>query len=349
MNAGGWGPIAVMIVIPAMVAGQPAYVARQIGDVVRLQDARAQTTVSLIPSAGNVTYEMQVNGQNALSFSGGTPGEFKARGGGMTGIPFVGPFANRLDEPAFYANGRKYAFDMQLGNVRGQIPIHGFLTSNTAWQVAEVKADSTAAWVTSRLEFYRNPMWMKQFPFAHTLEMTHRLQGGVLQVTTKITNLSVEPMPVAIGFHPFFQLTDSTRDDWTIAVAAKTHWLLAPSKVPTGETEPIEKMFPDPGAVPLKDHDLDDVFSDLVRDSSGRATMSLKGPHTQQIDVMLGANFRSVVIWSPIPSRNFVCFEPMAGITDSMNLAQKGLYRELQSIPPGGSWQESFWVRPIGF
>jgi len=32
-----------------------------------------------------------------------------------------------------------------------------------------------------------------------------------------------------------------------------------------------------------------------------------------------------------------------------MNLAQKGLYKELQSIAPGGFWQESFWIRPRNF
>jgi aldose 1-epimerase len=58
------------------------------------------------------------------------------------------------------------------------------------------------AWVTNKLEFYRNPQWMKQFPFAHILQMTYRLQDGVLEVQTRIENLSIEPMPVAIGFHP---------------------------------------------------------------------------------------------------------------------------------------------------
>ena len=62
---------------------------------------------------------------------------------------------------------------------------------------------------------------MKQFPFAHTIEITHRLHDGVLEVTTRIENLSAEPMPVAIGFHPYFQLTDSTRDEWTISVGAQ--------------------------------------------------------------------------------------------------------------------------------
>ena len=27
----------------------------------------------------------------------------------------------------------------------------------------------------------------------------------------------------------------------------------------------------------------------------------------------------------------------------------KGIYKELQSIPPGGTWQESFWIKPSGF
>ena len=39
----------------------------------------------------------------------------------------------------------------------------------------------------------------------------------------------------------------------------------------------------------------------------------------------------------------------MAGITNAMNLAHKGVYKELQSIKPGGTWQESFWIKPSGF
>ena len=52
----------------------------------------------------------------------------------LSGIPFLGPWTNRLDEQAFYANGKRYAFDMALGNVRGAIPIHGFVTTTTEWQ-----------------------------------------------------------------------------------------------------------------------------------------------------------------------------------------------------------------------
>lgn len=330
------------------------YSARQDAGIVRLTDAGHDVVVSIVPSVGNVAFDMTVKGQKVLRWPYESIDAFRAKPG-LNGIPFMGPWANRLDEQAFYANGRRYAFDMDLGNVRGAIPIHGFLSSTDQWKVVEAKADATAAWVTSRLEFYRQPQWMKQFPFAHTIDMTYRLQDGVLEVRTRIENLSTEPMPVSIGFHPYFQLTDSPRDEWTIAAGVKTHWVLSPTFIPTGETQPVEKVFPTPDAAPLRDYDLDHVFSDLVRDGSGRAVMTVKGK-SQQLDLVVGPLYKAMVMYAPKPrggadpkSRNFICFEPMAGITNAMNLAHKGIYKELQSIAPGGTWQESFWVRTRGF
>ena len=69
---------------------------------------------------------------------------------------------------------------------------------------------------------------------------------------------------------------------------------------------------------------------------------------SQRIAIELGPNYRSVVVWSP-KDRDFICIEPMAGITDAINLAHRGAYKELQSIPPGGTWRESFWIRASGF
>jgi aldose 1-epimerase len=325
-----------------------AYRAEQIDGIVHLADAATETVVSLLPSSGNVTFEMRVRGHNVLRFPYESVDDFRARDvRGMVGIPFLAPWANRLDERAFYANGRRYAFDMGIGNIRGELPIHGFLTKTDRWRVVELASDAGAAWVTSRLEFYKDPVWMKQFPFAHTVEITHRVAGGVLEIATRIENLSFEAMPVAIGFHPYFELSDSARDDWTISVGAKTRWVLAPGKVPTGDTEPIERLFPDPRAVPLKEYELDDVVGDFERDGSGRAAMSVAGKR-QRLTVVFGPKFKAAVVYAP-RNRNFICFEPMAAITDAMNLAQRGLYHELQSIAPSGTWEERFWVRASGF
>ena len=239
--------LAPLFLTVATAAFAQPYSLLRAGDVVRLQDARTQTTVSILPSVGNIAFEMNVKGQNILYWPYGSIEEFKARPG-MSGIPFLGPWEDRLDEQAFFANGRKFAFDMQHGNIRGDMPIHGFVTTTDRWSVVEAHAKTDSAWVTSRLEFYKQPMWMKQWPFAHTIEITHRLHDGVLEVETTIVNMSAEPMPIAIGFHPYFQLTDSPRDAWTLSVGARTHWLLAANNLPTGETEPIERFFSTPRA-----------------------------------------------------------------------------------------------------
>ena len=331
-----------LLVSAALAVGASRYGVTTAADHVELSDKTTATVVSIAPAVGNIAFSMKVKGHEVLWWPNTSVADFKAKPQ-MSGIPFLGPWANRLDEQAFWANGTRYPFDMALGNVRGAIPIHGFVTTTGKWHVVEARATGSAAWVTSRLDFYREPAWMKQWPFAHAVEITYRLQDGVLEVATSITNMSAEPMPVAIGFHPYFQLTDSPRDDWTISVGARTHWKLASTKVPTGETEPIAQLLQNPHAAPLRDLDLDDVFGDLERDGKGRASLSVTGK-SQRLEVMFGPNYRSAVVWAP-KGRPFICFEPMAGITDAVNLAQRGLYNELQSVAPGATWRESFWIK----
>ena len=314
--------------------------------------------------------------------------EFRAKPAGLPGIPLLAPWANRLDEQAFYANGKRYPFDMELGNVNGAIPIHGFMTRTDQWQVVEAKADGKAAWVTSRLDTYKQPAWMKQWPFAHTIDVTYRLQDGTLEVLTKVTNHAIEPMPVSLGWHPYYQLTDSPREEWTVSIPARAWWRLDYRKVPTGVVEPVEKIFPG-GKGALKDYNLDDVFSDLVarcagtRDGGAEGTQAAArdqpGTELQIAGHLLaesaehrprqpdraaesecaaggarrtraaGAAEADAAPAGPLNSPNFICFEPMAGITNALNLAHKGAYKELQYIKPGGTWQESFWIKPSGF
>jgi aldose 1-epimerase len=351
-------------------AAAQRYSAQHEGGMVRLRDGVADVVVSVVPSVGNTAIAMTVKGHDVLRWPYASLDEFRARPA-LSGIPFLAPWANRLDEPAFYANGRRHAFDLELGNIRGNaVPIHGFVTTTDRWQVIQVESDASSAWVTSRLDFYRYPDWMRQWPFAHTIEITHRLRDGVLEVATEIRNLSASPMPVAVGFHPYFKLTDSPRDEWTLSVGARTHWQLTPQKVPTGETQPIEQLMPDPARARLADYNLDDVFGGLLRDANGHAVMAING-RSQRLEVILGSNYRSVVIWAPNPAgtgrgsqniavtsapaggaqqeRNFICIEPMVGITNGINLAHRGVYADLQVIPPSGVWRESFWVKPTGF
>jgi len=314
-------------------------------EVVRLSDAARHAEVALVPSLGNLAYEFKVNGKNAFWLPYATLAEMQAKPQ-FGGIPFLAPWANRLSEDAFFANGVKYRLNPDLGNIRrdqNQNPIHGLLNFSPDWTVKSIAADADSASATSRLEFWTHPEMMAQFPFAHSIEMTYRLHDGVLEVRTTLENLSVAPMPVGIGYHPYFQVYDAPRDHWKVHLAARDHLALSPKFIPTGERKPVE--FPDP--VTLAGVALDDVFGGLVRDDSDRATFSVEGAH-QKISVIYGPKYTVAVVYAPA-GRQFICFEPMSAITDGFNLAHAGLYKELQSIPPGGTWRESFWIAPSGF
>ena len=100
-------------------------------------------------------------------------------------------------------------------------------------------ADDKGAEVTSRLEFWRYPDYMAQFPFAHTLDMTYRLRDGILEVETTIENQSTDPMPVSVGFHPYFRLHDSPRNAWRVTLPAKESYVLSSSLVASGEKRPM--------------------------------------------------------------------------------------------------------------
>ena len=314
-------------------------------EVVRLIDNAHQTEVSIAPSVGNIAYELKVKGQNVFWFPDGI-GEYKEKGTTIAANPFLAPWANRLDQDAFYANGKKYLLNPDLKNLRRDgngYPIHGLLLFSPDWQVVSLRADAEGAETTSRLEFWRYPDLMAQFPFAHTIEMTHRLSGGVLEVRTRIENQSKDPMPLVIGFHSFFQVHDAPVGQWKVHVAAANLVEITKDGLPTGAQMAVS--LPDPA--PLATTTMNDVFTNHIPDADGRAEFWLQGI-AQKVSVILGPKYTTSIVWRP-PDGQFLCIEPMSGISNGANLAHAGLYKELQSVPPGGVWQESFWIEPSGF
>ena len=344
-------------------------------EIVRLADAVHKIQVSIAPSVGNNSYEMTVNGkpvfwspypsvselQKSAQAAGrglqrnSNPADLPAPGESVVrqllkkpaflGNPFLAPWANRLDRDGYFANGKSYTLNPALKNYRSdpnRHPIHGLLSYSNLWQVVRSGADENGAWVTSRLEFWRYPDLMAQFPFAHVIEMTYRLRDGALEVETAIENLSNEPMPLAIGYHPYFRLGDTHRDSWRVHLAARDQVLLSDALIPTGELKPVD--LPDP--VSLTGRQLDDVFTNLIRGADGRAEFWVESG-AQRVSVLYGPKYKVAVVYAP-PGRDFICFEPMTAVTNAFNLAHDGKYAELDSIAPRATWHESFWIKTSG-
>ena len=309
-------------------------------DVVRLIDSEHRLAVSICPSVGNIAYEMAANEKQILMKMPSKPDEWKAKPA-QCGIPLLAPWANRLDDHFYWANGRKYLLNSEVIDYRRDangLPIHGLLLF-APWTVVNHSHTEEKAEVTSRLEFWRSPRWMAQFPFAHTIQMTYRLSGGVLEVRTQIENHSIEPMPLSVGYHPWYQIPGVPRDQWTIHLPVRSRYVLSEKFIPTGETRPVALADP----TPLAGLQLDDVFGGV--DSAGEFWVEADG---QRISVRFGPKFPVAVVYAP-QTRDVVCFEPMSGVTNAFNLAHAGDYKDLQSIPPGATWAESFWVHPSGF
>ncbi len=314
-------------------------------EVVRLADAAHRTEVTIVPSIGNTAVELKVNGKNLFWTPSNSISELKAKPV-LCGNPVLWPWANRISGDAYYAGGKKYLLNADTGNLRRDPngkPIHGLLYYSAAWRVVSLRGGEEAAEVTSRVEFWRHPELMAHFPFAHTIDMTYRLKEGVLEVETAIENLSAQVMPVALGYHPYFRLYDAPRDEWRAHVAAREQLVLSPELVPTGESRAV--ALPDPA--PLGGTKLDDVFTGLVRGADGRAEFWVAGKK-ERVSVIYGPKYMVAVVYAP-PGRDFICFEPMAAITNAFNLAHEGKYKNLQTIPAGGTWRESFWVKATGF
>jgi aldose 1-epimerase len=106
--------IVVLLLALSMASTAQNYTAQRTSDhgvaIIRLTDAANGVDVSIVPSIGNRAYEMNVHGKNILYFPSADVGEFQKRPE-LSGIPFLAPWANRLNEQGFWANGKKYTFN----------------------------------------------------------------------------------------------------------------------------------------------------------------------------------------------------------------------------------------------
>ncbi len=309
--------------------------------IVRLTDAAHRTEVLIAPRLGNRAYAMNIHGQNILHMPAADISKVRE----LSGIPFLAPWANRMAGGGFHANGKWYAFNESLNVLRlfpEHIAIHGMLFASDLWKTTELRSDGSAAWVTSRFEFWRYPALMANWPFAHQYEMTYRLSNGELETSITVENLGAEPMPLAIGFHPYFRIPGVPRAECIAHIPARTAVVTDRLLCATGELRP--NTLPDP--TPLATQVLDDGFTDLIREPSGEAVFRLEGGG-RSIEVGFGPKWQVAVVYSP-SGHEFVCFEPMAAITNGANLAAEGKYPALQVLGAGEKWQESFRVRASG-
>ena len=315
-----------------------------------LLDSKLNMEAGIAPDIGNLAYQFKVNGKDVLIPVESFKDYLEKRTFGW-GIPFMAPWANRIDSDYYYFEGKKYLLNDSLGNiVRDDFkqPLHGLLLFESRWKVIKSgSSEAEGAFIVSRLEFYKYPDLMAQFPFAHVYEMTYRLKDGKLECATQVTNLGNSNLPLHFAFHPYF-LPDGPREQWKLTIGAQKHWIITKQLIPTGETEPTDKFLPGvTQGVALGQTFIDDGFSQFRRDAKGLGKVTIKGK-TQKIEVLYGKGFDYAIVYAPL-NKTLICAEPQTGPTNAFNLQHEGKFKDLIILGPGKTLGTSFWIAPQGF
>ena len=252
----------------------------------------------------------------------------------------MAPWANRMSGDGFWSGPVFHSFQAsaELERDANGLAIHGLLTSSPHWRVGRMEGGTEAAALTCHLDYHSDPGLRANWPVRHCYEMKYRLAGGVIEVEVAVTNADSQAMPVAVGFHPYFQIPGVRREQVGVHVAARQRVVTDERLVATGAFEPVVL----PTRASLGKYLLDDGFTDLVRDSDGVSRFSAEGG-LWRLEVGLGPGYPVAIVYAP-PGHEYICIEPMSAVTDGIQLGAAGLYPELQWIHAGETWRASFWI-----
>ena len=157
--------------------------------------------------------------------------------GKTMGIPILYPWANRLGENTYTAEGVTATLTAGENGVRADpngLPIHGVLAGYPGWRVTAESANE----LTAELDFAADPQLLASFPYPHVLTVAVRLAERTLTVRTTVSATAETAVPLCFGFHPYLRLPDVARAEWVIHTPPLRHLLLDERGLPSGASEP---------------------------------------------------------------------------------------------------------------
>ncbi|MEB4208444.1 aldose 1-epimerase [Mycobacterium sp. 94-17] len=294
-------------------------------NVVTLSDPSSQVVAQFVPEAGMIGTSLRDAGVELLGQRRGL--DAYITDGKTMGIPILYPWANRLGDNTYTAQGVTVTLTPGESGVRADpngLPIHGVLAAYPGWRVTA----QTGNELTAQVDFGADPRLLAGFPYPHVLTVTARLSDRALTVMTTVSPTSDRAVPLCFGFHPYLRLPDTARADWVIETPPLRHLRLDDKGLPAGDSQ----LQPDRQEA-LRDKAFDDAY-DQVDDG---AAFAVSGGG-RRIEVHFERGYPAAQIFAP-PAEDLICFEPMAAPTDAL---RRGGYR---CAPPGEPAVAQFCIR----
>ncbi len=221
------------------------------------------------------------------------------------------PWPNRLRDGAYTAGGEQQ--QLPISEPARGTALHG-LACWHRWTAVERSESS----VTLELALPAQKGW----PFQLVTRATYALGPGGLTVTVRTRNVGAGTAPYGVGFHPWLSTGGAELDECTVRVDAATHVTVDDRLLPTG-TEPVTGDYDLRETRSLKSLDLDDAWTDPVRDADGRAWIRLGCPDGSTAAVWMD---ESMDCWQvctadhiPQHERIGLAAEPMSCYADAFN------------------------------
>ena len=218
----------------------------------------------------------------------------------------LSPFACRIPEGKYRLNGHSY--ELQKKFYDGSA-IHGLL-ANSSFDIIASGDDENSAFITGSYE-YRNED--PGYPFHYKCVVTYTLrQHNRLTVETAVTNLSSQVIPMADGWHPYFQL-GSRVDDCVLHFNSLTMLEFDDRLVPTGNTIAYPD-FSSPSRIGARK--LDNCF--VLRENENGNGCTLKDPSGLTLSIHSDKRYPFFQIYIP-DHRKSIALENLSGAPDCFN------------------------------
>jgi aldose 1-epimerase len=212
-------------------------------------------------------------------------------------FPLV-PFSNRIAHGAFTVAGRTIRIAPNFPGGGHPHPLHGFGWL-TGWDVVAQAAQSATL---------RHRYSAGEWPWDYVAEQHFDLSREGLCHTLSVRNLSDQPMPAGLGFHPYFPKTAQTRYIGWHRGEWQTHDDNLPKALDMAD-HPVDWWH----GKPVATRAVDTAYVGREGD------LQLIWPeHRLTLTVRPSDNLRNTVVYTPVDA-DFLCVEPVSHTTDAIN------------------------------
>jgi aldose 1-epimerase len=253
------------------------------------------------------------------------------------------PYPGRIENGTFTFEGREIHLPLGPdGNA-----IHGVTRSRPFELVSTDASAANGAQVVTRLDSRAAAIPAEEWPFAFTLTLTTTLKDGVVRIATEVVNTGDGPMPIGLGFHPYFP----AGPDEEVFVEADELWEQGGQGLPTGK---IDKLGPSDGLRqprPLRDvpptisMPEGQVRNLLFRRHGNGIRAGVRYPSARyQVTLECGPGFGAMVFFTPV-TPPVVSLEPHTCVPNAFNVQGRGLDAGMIVLPRGGRWADAWEMR----